>query len=312
MRTAVQRWAIGQGLHAARAALARAETPGRVRELTARIAPFVARRVEYEASPPVAIGEAGGRWITPAGAPQGGVILYFHGGGFIIESRAIHDALLAALGRAAGARGLMIDYRLAPEHPFPAAADDCFAAWNWMLSAGFDAARVVFAGDSAGGNLALVTAMRARDEDLPLPAAIVLMSPVLDLTLSGASFARNDGIDPMFRAASARRIQDWYAPGLDLADPRISPLFGRTDGLPPTLLLAGSSEILLDDALRYAARAPGARAAVWHGMPHVFPAIRGLADGDRAIAEMAGFIREHTSEATRGAQERTACTRSPA
>ncbi len=195
----------------------------------------------------------------------------------------------------------MIDYRLAPEHPFPAATDDCFAAWNWMLSTGFDPARVVFAGDSAGGNLALVTAMRARDEGLPLPAAIVLMSPLLDLSFSGPSFARNDGIDPMFRAETARRVQDWYAPGLDLADPRISPLFGRADGLPPTQLHVGSSELLLDDTLRYAAKAPGALAAVWHGMPHVFPAIRGLVDGDRAIAEMADFIREHTSEATRGA-----------
>jgi acetyl esterase/lipase len=301
MRAAVQRWAIERGLHAARAALARAGTPQRVRALVARAAPLVARREIYTSSAPFDAGTARARWIEPEGNPQGGIILYLHGDGFIAESPAIHDPLLAAIGRAAGARGLMVDYRLAPEHPFPAATEDCFAAWNWMLSAGFDAARVVFAGDSAGGNLALVTAMRARDEGLPLPAAMVLMSPVLDLTFSGASVARNDGIDPMFRASTARRIQDWYAPGLDLADPRISPLFGATAGLPPTMLLAGSSEILLDDTLRYAARAAGAQAAVWHDMPHVFPAIRGLAAGDRAIAEIAGFIREHTSEATRGA-----------
>jgi acetyl esterase/lipase len=301
MRAAVQRWAIERVLRAARVALARAATPGQVRELVKRAAPAVARREQYVASAPFEIGQAQGRWIDPAGAPKGGIILYFHGDGFIAESRAIHDPLLAAIGRAAGARGLMLDYRLAPEHPFPAATEDAFAAWNWMLSTGFDAARVVFAGDSAGGNLALVTAMRARDEGLPLPAAIVLMSPLLDLTFSGASFARNDGIDPMFRAASARRVQDWYAPGLDLADPRISPLFGNAAGLPPTLLHAGSSELLLDDALRYAGKAAGAEVAVWHDMPHVFQAIRGLADGDRAIAEIAGFIRAHTSEATRGA-----------
>jgi acetyl esterase/lipase len=288
-------------LLAARAALARAETAQRVRDLTARAAPVFARREAYEASQPFAIGEARAWWVDPAGAPRGGVILYLHGGGFVVECRAVHDPLLAALGRAAGARGLMVDYRLAPEHPFPAATEDCFAAWNWMLSTGFDPARVVFAGDSAGGNLALVTAMRARDEGIPLPAAIVLMSPVLDLTFSGASVERNDGIDPMFRAGTARRIQDWYAPGLDLADPRISPLFGRTSGLPPTMLHVGSSELLLDDTLRYYAKAPDARVAVWHGMPHVFPAIRGLAEGDRAIAEIADFIHEHTSEATRGA-----------
>ena len=301
MRAAVQRWAIERVLQGARAALARAHSVDRVRELTARSAKLIARRETYEASEPLAIGDTRGRWITPAGGAQGGVILYFHGGGFIAECRPIHDALLAAIGRAAGARGLMIDYRLAPEHPYPAATDDCFSAWNWMLSTGFDPARVVFAGDSSGGNLALVTAMHARDEGLPLPAAIVLMSPVLDLTFGGPSFTRNDGIDPMFRAETARRLQDWYAPDLDLADPRISPLFGRADGLPPTQLHVGSPELLLDDTLRYAAKAAGSIAAVWHGMPHVFPAIRGLVDGDRAIAEMADFIRAHTSEATRGA-----------
>jgi acetyl esterase/lipase len=288
-------------LLAARAALARAETPQRIRALTARAAPVFARHEAYEASEPFAIGEARAWWVDPAGGPRGGVILYFHGGGFVVECRAVHDPLLAAIGRAAGARGLMVDYRLAPEHPFPAATEDCFGAWNWMLSTGFDPARVVFAGDSAGGNLALVTAMRARDEGLPLPAAVVLMSPVLDLTFSGASVERNDGIDPMFRAGTVRRIQDWYAPGLDLADPRISPLFGRAAGLPPTMLHVGSSELLLDDTLRYSAKAEDARVAVWHDMPHVFPAIRGLVDGDRAIGEIADFIREHTSEATRGA-----------
>ena len=301
MRAAVQRWAIERVLHGARAALARAETPERIRELMARAASAIARRENYDASAPFAIGEAQARWITPAGSPQGGVILYFHGGGFVAESRAIHDPLLAAIGRAAGARGLMLDYRLAPEHPFPAATEDGFATWNHLLSSGVDPDRVVFAGDSAGGNLALVTAMRARDDGLPLPAAIVLLSPVLDLTFSGDSFVRNDGIDPLFRAAAARRLQDWYAAGLDLTDPRISPLFGKTSGLPPTMLLVGSSEILLDDTLRYAAKAEGARTAVWHDMPHVFPAIRGLAEGDRAITEIAEFIHEHTSEATRGA-----------
>jgi monoterpene epsilon-lactone hydrolase len=301
MRAAVQRWTIERVLQGARAALARARSVDRVRELTARSARFIARREAYEASESLTIGDTRGWWITPAGGAQGGIILYFHGGGFIAGCRAIHDPLLAAIGRAAGARGLMIDYRLAPEYPFPAATDDCFSAWNWMLSTGFDPARVVFAGDSSGGNLALVTAMRARDEGLPLPAAIMLMSPVLDLTFGGPSFVRNDGIDPMFRAETARRLQDWYAPDLDLADPRISPLFGNADGLPPTQLHVGSPEILLDDTLRYAAKAPGSIAAVWHGMPHVFPAIRGLVDGDRAIAEMADFIRTHTSEATRGA-----------
>jgi len=219
----------------------------------------------------------------------------------VAEARAIHDPLLAAIGRASGARGFMIDYRLAPEHPFPAATEDCFAAWNFLLSSGIDPERVVFAGDSAGGNLAVVTVMRARDEGLPLPAALVLISPVLDLTCSGASMERNDGIDPFFTAGTVRAMQTWYGAGLDLRDPRLSPLFGRLTGLPPMMLLAGSTELLLDDTLRFAAKVSGARTAVWHDMPHVFPAMRGLAAGDRAIGEIGEFIREHTSAATQGA-----------
>ena len=301
MRAAAQRWAIGHLLQTGRAFLGRAVTPARVRKLALWAAPHLALRESFEASPAFKVGDTGARWIVPAGAPQGGVILYFHGGGFIAEAREIHDPLLAAIGRASGARGLAVDFRLAPEHPFPAATDDCFTVWNHLLSSGIDPARVVFAGDSSGGNLALVTAMRARDEGLPLPAAIMLLSPLLDLTFSGGSFARNDGIDPLFRAAMAHHMQDWYAPGLDLTDPRISPVFGRADGLPPTMLIVGSTELVLDDSLRFAAKLPGARIAVWHDMPHVFPAIRGLAEGDRAIAEIAAFIREHTAEATRGA-----------
>ncbi len=247
------------------------------------------------------MGGTRGRWITPAGSPQGGIILYFHGGGFIAECGAIHDPLLAAIGRIAGARGLMIDYRLAPEHPFPAATDDCFAAWNWMLSTGFDPARVVFAGDSGGRQ------PRARHRDARArrrPAA----AGGAGADVAGA---RPDLQRPVIRAQRRRRPDvprrdrephpGLVRAGLDLADPRISPLFGSADGLPPTQIHVGSSELLLDDTLRYAAKAPGSLAAVWHGMPHVFPAIRGLVDGDRAIAEMADFIHAHTSEATRGA-----------
>lgn len=301
MREIVQRWAVERALHAARALLAREPIPARIREFVARAAPALARRESFEVSVPFAVGDARAWWVQPTGVPPGGVILYFHGGGFVAEARAIHDPLLAAIGRASGSRGFMIDYRLAPEHPFPAATEDCFAAWNFLLSSGIDPERIVFAGDSAGGNLAVVTAMRARDEGLPLPAALVLMSPLLDLTFSGASVERNDGLDPLFRAASVRALQSWYGTGLDLRDPRLSPLFGRLNGLPPVMLLVGSSELLLDDTLRFGAKVARATTAIWHDMPHVFPAIRGLAAGDRAIQEIGEFIREHTSDATRGA-----------
>jgi len=301
MREAVQRWAIKRVLNVTRAFLARNPSPGRIRTATARAAPLIARRESFEASVPLAVGDARAHWVQPKDVLTDGVILYFHGGGFIAESPAIHDPLLAALGRAAGARGFMVDYRLAPEHPFPAALEDCYAAWNFLLSSGIDPGRVVIAGDSAGGNLAVVTAMRARDEGMPQPAALVLLSPVLDLTFSGASVARNDGIDPLFRASSVRMLQSYYGVGQDLRDARLSPLFGRLTGLPPSMLLVGSSELLLDDTLRFAARVAGSKASVWHDMPHVFPAMRGLMAGDRAIREVGDFIRERTAPATTGA-----------
>ena len=301
MREALQRWAIKRMLNVSRVFMARDLSPERVRALSMRVGPMLARRESYEASEPVAIGEASARWVQAIGTKAGAVILYLHGGGFIAALPRVHDPLLAALGRAAGARGLMVDYRLAPEHPFPAALEDCFEAWHFLLSSGIDPGRIVIAGDSAGGNLAVVTAMRARDEGLPQPAGLVLMSPVLDLTFSGESIQRNDGFDPMFRATSVRALTQWYGHGVDLRDPRLSPLYGRLTGLPPTLVVVGSSELLLDDSLRFAAKVPGARLSVWHDMPHVFPAIRGLLAGDRAFAEIGDFIRERTAAATAGA-----------
>jgi acetyl esterase/lipase len=300
MRDALRRFLIRRMLHVGRAALARDPTPARIRRFAGRIAPLIARRESFTASEPFAIGECRAWWIEPTGSAQGSVILYLHGGAFVAQVRAIHDPLLAAISRAGGARGLMVDYRLAPEHPFPAAIDDCYAAWNHLLSSGIDPGRIVIAGDSAGGNLAVVTAMRARDEGMPQAAALVLLSPVLDWTFSGASIERNDGIDPMFRATSVRALEPYYGAGIDPSDPRLSPLFGNLAALPPALLVVGSSELLLDDSARYAARAPSATLSVWHDMPHVFPAMRGLAAGDRAIREIGDFIRERTAAATAG------------
>jgi len=300
MRDALRRFLIKRLLHVARAALARHPAPAQIRRVTGRIAPLLARRESFTVSEPFEIGDCRAWWIEPAGTAASGVILYLHGGAFIAEARAIHDPLLAAIGRAGGARGLMVDYRLAPEHPLPAAIEDCYAAWNHLLSAGIDPGRIVIAGDSAGGNLAVVTAMRARDEGMPQAAGLVLLSPVLDWTFSGASIERNDGLDPLFRASSVRALEPYYGVGIDPRDPRLSPLFGNLADLPPALLVVGSSELLLDDSVRYAARAPGAMLRIWHDMPHVFPAMRGLAAGDRAIREIGDFIRERTAGATSG------------
>ena len=301
MHDAMRRFFLRRMLHVARAALARHPTPVQIRRVMARIAPLIARRENYSESESLAVGACRARWIEPADAATGSVILYLHGGAFIAESRAIHDPLLAAIGRAGGARGLMVDYRLAPENPFPAAIEDCYAAWDYLLSSGIDPGRIVVVGDSAGGNLALVTAMRARDEGMPQAAGLVLMSPVLDWTFSGASIQRNDGLDPMFRASSMNGVVQYYGAGVDPRDPRLSPLFGDLAGLPPALVMVGSSELLLDDSVRFAARVPESELRIWHDMPHVFPAIRGLAAGDAAIREIGEFIRERTAAATAGA-----------
>ncbi|MFZ2507786.1 MAG: alpha/beta hydrolase, partial [Steroidobacteraceae bacterium] len=231
MRDAVRRFLLRRMLNLARAALVRHPTPAQIRRVTARVAPLIARRENYSTSESFAVGAGRARWIEPADGAAQSVILYLHGGGFVAEARSIHDPLLAAICRAGAARGLMVDYRLAPEHPFPAAIDDCFAAWNFLLSSGIDPGRIVIAGDSAGGNLAVVTAMRARDEGMPQAAGLALMSPVLDWTFSGASIKRNDGLDPLFRAASVNALVPYYGTGIDPLDPRLSPLFGDLAGL---------------------------------------------------------------------------------
>jgi len=300
MHDALHRFLIRRLLHLARALLARDPTPARFRQLLAHAAPLIARREEYRGSQAFPVGDCRARWIEPAGVATGSVILYLHGGAFVAESPALHDPLLAAICRAGGARGLMVDYRLAPEHPFPAAIDDCFAAWNYLLSSGIDPARIVIAGDSAGGNLAVVTAMRARDAGMPEAAGLVLLSPVLDLGFSGDSVQRNDGLDELFRASSVRGLEPHYGTGLNPRDPRLSPLFGNVADLPPTLVVVGSAELLLDDSVRFAARAPESTLRIWHDMPHIFPAMRGLAAGDAAIREIGEFIRERTAAATTG------------
>ena len=299
MPDALRRILIRRLLHLARALIARDPTPARFRQVFARAAPFIARREDYRASDEFAVGNCRAWWVEPSDVDSAGVILYLHGGGFVAGSRAIYEPLLAAICRSGGARGLMIDYRLAPEHPFPAAIDDCFAAWDFLLSSGIDPGRIIIAGDSAGGNLAVVTAMRARDESTPQAAGLVLLSPVLDLTFSGDSIQRNDGLDDLFRAASMRALEPYYGTGVDSRDSRLSPLFGELANLPPALLVVGSAELLLDDSVRFAA-ATDATLRIWHDMPHIFPAMRGLAAGDRAIDDIGRFIRERTAAATAG------------
>ncbi|HET7204763.1 MAG TPA: alpha/beta hydrolase [Steroidobacteraceae bacterium] len=244
--------------------------------------------------------EVAGRPAHWFGAPdlaaRNGTLLYLHGGAWCLHLPALYAGFAAALSNATGLRVLLVDYRLAPEHPFPAAIDDCFATYRAMLESP-QGGPVAIVGDSAGGSLSLVTLMRARDTPLPLPACAVLLSPATDLTFSGPSIRYNALADPMFSAASMDLLPDIYCPGQDRGNPLLSPLFGDWAGLPPLYFLAGSTEMLLDDSVRAHDRAMQAatpsRIDVWPHMPHVFPVIRMLPESRAALRLIVEFIDHH-------------------
>jgi epsilon-lactone hydrolase len=244
----------------------------------------------------VTVGAVTANWVDVKGARRDRVVLYLHGGAFITETPVFHGALLARICRQGRTRGLMLRYRLAPEHQYPAALDDCIAAYRWLLAQGLEAGHVVVAGDSAGGNLALALLLRARDEGLPLPAGAVALSPVTDLTFSGESVQRNDGVDDMFSADLMDAMVPVYLARRELrTHPHVSPLFGDFAGLPPLLLIVGSTELLLDDSVRVAQRWPGATLLVWHGMPHVFPGFHFLPEAREATQRIGRFVRDRLS-----------------
>ena len=193
-----------------------------------------------------------------------------------------------------GMRVLLPDYRLAPEHPFPAGVDDCYGAYRWLVDHGHADRPLAIAGDSAGGSLALVTLMRARDASLPLPDCGVLISPSTDLTMSGPSVEYNERADPMFANVALGLLPDLYCPGVERTHPWLSPLFGQWQGLPPLLFQAGSTEMLLDDSVRAHDRAVSAgvdaRIRVWRELPHVAPLFTFMPEADLALREIAEFI----------------------
>jgi monoterpene epsilon-lactone hydrolase len=234
--------------------------------------------------------------IDVAGTSAQEVILYFHGGAYAVGSAASSVGLASGLGRHAGARVISVDYRLAPEDPFPAALEDAMAAYRALAADGLPPARLAVAGESAGAGLAAAALVALKAEGIAQPAAAVLMSPWADLTLSGDSIAGKATADPALTAAGlARRARD-YADGRDLADGRISPLFADLAGLPPLLIQAGSREILLDDAVRLAGRAAAADVPVTlevtAGVPHVFQGFAAvLPEGEAALARAGAFIR---------------------
>ena len=204
-----------------------------------------------------------GEWSIAPGSDEACVLMFFHGGGYCSGSLVSHRRMVTEAGRAAGMRTLAVDYRLAPEHPFPAALEDALTAWRWLRRHGIASHHMAVGGDSAGGGLsvALVNALLAAGQEAP--ACVWLVSPWTDLTLSGATLQTKDAVDPLIRKSYLAELAEAYVPtGMDRRDPRVSPLFADLGSLPPTLVQVGSEETLLADATRFTEAAGAARASV--------------------------------------------------
>jgi acetyl esterase/lipase len=237
-------------------------------------------------------------WTDASGADPERVLLYLHGGGYVVGSLNTHRGQVAGYSIASGARALSVGYRLAPEHPHPAAVEDAAAAYRWLLGQGIEAGRIAVAGDSAGGGLTAAVLVALRDAGDPLPACGVMISPWVDMEGSGESVISKAGSDPMVGKEELLQMAETYLGGLDPRTPLASPLYAELAGLPPLLIHVGTAEILLDDARRFASRASEAGVDVslkeWEDMIHVFQAYAMLLpEGKQAVDEIGAFIREH-------------------
>jgi acetyl esterase/lipase len=237
-----------------------------------------------------------GEWSSVPGSDASRVLLFFHGGGYCSGSIRSHRRMVSEAGRAAMMRTLAIAYRLAPEHPYPAALDDAHSAWRFLRQAGIASAHIAIGGDSAGGGLtaALIDRLKAAGEELP--GCAWLVSPWVDLTMSGSTIATKDAVDPLIHKAYLEELAAAYVPaGMNRTDPRVSPLFGDLRGFPPSLIQVGSSETLLADATRFAAAAGAAdvsvRLEIWPHMIHAWHLWNAhLEAGRRALASAGEFI----------------------
>jgi monoterpene epsilon-lactone hydrolase len=271
------------------------KTRERVRRMDARLSrgasEFSVEQVDINGVPAT--------WHGAPALRERGTLLYFHGGAWCLHLPGAYRRLAARLAELTGLRVLLPDYRLAPECPFPAAVDDALTSYRWLLDQGYAQRPFAIAGDSAGGSLALVTMMRARDASLPLPACAALLSPSTDLTMSGPSMGYNERADPMFAHQALGLVPDLYCPGIAASHPWLSPLFGQWQGLPPLVFHVGSTEMLLDDSVRAHDRAVAAgvdaRIHVWRGLPHVAPLFTFMPEADRMLGEVARFIVGHTA-----------------
>jgi epsilon-lactone hydrolase len=256
----------------------------------------VADDVELEAA---ALDGVPGEWSSIPGSDASRVLMFFHGGGYCSGSILSHRRMVTEAGRAAGVRTLAVGYRLAPEHPFPAALDDALTAWRFLRKRRIAGDHIAIGGDSAGGGLTVALINQLRDGQEELPGCAWLVSPWTDLTLSGSTLATKDAVDPIIHKTYLDELADAYLPsGMDRKDARVSSLYADLEGLPPTLIQVGSAETLLEDATRFAAAAGAAGVAmtleIWPHMIHAWHLWNAhLEPGRRAIANAGAFIRCH-------------------
>src|SRR5580698_140098 len=267
----------------------------RMRGAMEKVSEHVARDVKCEA---VSAGDVPAEWIVPPNAANDRVILYLHGGGYVMGSINTHRAMIARIARASEAKALALNYRMAPEDPFPTAVDDATAAYRWLLAQGYKPGKIVISGDSAGGGLTLATLLALRDAGTPLPAAAVTISPWAALEGTGASVATRAAADPMVDKAGLLRMAQMYAGESERKNPLISPIYADYKGLPPMLIQVGDAEILLDDSTRVAERARAAGIKVeleaWPEMFHVWHVFaKILPEGQQAIDRIGEYVRAH-------------------
>lgn len=243
-------------------------------------------------------------WLTPPSAGEG-VLLYLHGGGYVIGSINTHRGLVATIAKAASVRALIIDYRLAPEHPFPAAVDDATAAYRFVLASGISPSRIVIGGDSAGGGLTIATLVNLREKGERLPAAAVCLSPWVDLEGIGESMTTKAAEDPIVQKDRLVQMAQRYLGGADARHPLAAPLYADLRGLPPLLIQVGTAETLLDDARRITERARAAGVDVtleeWEDMIHVWQIFAPMVpEGMQAINRIAEFVRQRIATVAAG------------
>jgi len=255
---------------------------------------------------PIDLGGIAGEWSIVPGSDPARVLMFFHGGGYCSGSILSHRRMVTEAGRAAGVRTLAVSYRLAPEHPFPAALDDARLAWRFLRSEGIAAAHIAIGGDSAGGGLSVALINTLREEREALPACAWLVSPWTDLTVSGSTLVTKDETDPIIHKAYLQELANAYLGGrIGAKDPRVSPLYADVRNFPPALIQVGSAETLLDDATRFAAVLGAADVPVtleiWPRMIHAWHLWNArLEPGRRALASAGAFIRRHLGTGTAG------------